>query len=1031
VVKRTSLLSLALLTTLGVAVAWGQQRQITGRVTTVVSAEPVAGANVSVVGTPIAAQTGDDGRFSLAAPGGEVRLVVRRIGYRRREVPVRADQSDVQVALEQDVFNLEAVVVTGLATGVERRNVGSAVATVSASELGFVPTPSLEQQLQGKVAGADIQQNGGAPGGGVQVRLRGVTSINATAEPLWVVDGVIVSDVAIPSNQNAVTAAAGGSNPSLNQDAQVNRIADLNPNDIESIEILRGASASAIYGQKASNGVVVIKTKRGRSGPPQFNFTQRLGFFQLSNKVGSRVFRDSFEVRATYKDTVGALTKYFRSDASNPLFGLPGYVPGQAFDLEEQLAGRRPLSFESAASISGGTDNTQYFASGAVKDDGGIIDNTGFQRQALRVNLDQRLGSRVRASFNTNYIHTLAQRGLSNNDNAGASFYVVLSSTPTFIDLGRQPGDTFARNPVVPSNPVQTAALMKNNEDVYRFIGGLNLQWDAVQTARHYLRFVTLGGADFFSQENALFFPPELQFEPNDGLLGTSLLSNSENLNLNLNASAVHTYTPSSNAFSATTSLGIQYGRRKLDISRITSRNLTAGQENVDAGTNIQINELRSKIRDLGFFTQEEFLASDQRLLLTAGIRADQSSLNADASKLYYFPKASASYRFLNPASFVDELKIRGAYGESGNQPAYAQKFTSLRPTNKIGGLPGTVLGDTTGAPDLRPEREREFEVGLDATLWGGRGSVELTGFQKSVSDLLLPRQLAPTNGVNFVVANGGKLRTRGVEVGVGVIPVQQSALSWVFRTTFSLNRSTITDLAGLPSFRAGGFGASLNQFLVEEGASSTQIVGNDTLTAADTASTKYDFLGAADTTGHVVVRKLGDANPDFKMSFNNDVTWKHFNLHVLLDWQQGGNIINLTKLLYDFGQVTADYAVPLRDTLIFVGTTRSDTLRTVGQKRIFGFGKTAGNFVESATFVKLREITLSYELPASAMRSFWRGARYVRLSVSGRNLFTITPFDGLDPEVSNFGNQAIARNVDVTPFPPSRSFWFAIDLGF
>ncbi|MGH7548476.1 MAG: carboxypeptidase-like regulatory domain-containing protein, partial [Gemmatimonadales bacterium] len=576
-VKRTSLLSLALLAAVGVAAALGQERQITGSVTTGVTREPVVGASVSVVGTAIAAVTGGDGRFSLAAPAGEASLVIRRIGYRRRQIAVPADQSDVPVTLEPDVFNLEAVVVTGLATGVERRNLGNAVATVSAAELGFVPTPSLEQQLQGKVAGADIQQNGGAPGGGLQVRLRGVTSVNATAEPVYVVDGVIVSDIAIASNQNEVTNAAGGSNPSLNQDAQVNRIADLNPNDIENIEILRGASASAIYGAKASNGVVVIKTKRGRPGAASVNITQRFGFFELSNKIGQRVFADATEAIAAFPGLAAVI---------NSLCNLPG---GRCpvFDLEDQLAGRKALSYETAASISGGTDNTQYFASGTVKDDGGIIENTGFQRQALRLNLDQRLGSRVRASLNTNYTHTLAQRGLSNNDNTGTSFYVVLSSTPSFVDLSRQPGDTFARNPFVPSNPVQTAALMKNNEDVYRFIGGANLQWDAVQTSQHYLRFVTLGGADFFTQRNDLFFPRELQFEPNDGQPGTSLLSNSDNLSLNVNASAVHTYTPSSNAFSATTSLGVQYGRRKLDISRITSKDLTAGQENIDAGADI------------------------------------------------------------------------------------------------------------------------------------------------------------------------------------------------------------------------------------------------------------------------------------------------------------------------------------------------------------------------------------------------------------------------------------------------------------
>src|SRR5256886_9810150 len=165
---------------------------------------------------------------------------------------------------------------------------------------------------------------------------------------------------------------------------------------------------------------------------------------------------------------------------------------------------------------------------------------------------------------------------------------------------------------------------MKNSEDVYRFSGGANLQWDAVQSGGHYLRFITLGGADYFNQDNALFFPPELQFEPNDGLPGTSLLTNSGSLNLNLNTSAVHTYTPSSNAFSATTSLGVQYGWRRLDISRITSRNLTAGQENVDAGTNIVIGpERRERIQELRLFAPEEFLARCQRPLLTAGIRAD------------------------------------------------------------------------------------------------------------------------------------------------------------------------------------------------------------------------------------------------------------------------------------------------------------------------------------------------------------------------------------------------------------------------
>jgi len=300
VLQRISFISLALCLGVGIGAAAGQQRPITGKVTSGTTGEPIAGAAITVVGTPITALTNERGEFTLSAPEAALTLSIRAVSYKRREVAVPAGQTTVSASLDQDVFNLEAVVVTGVATGVEKRNASNAVATVASTDLGYAPTASLEQQLQGKVAGADIQQNSGAPGGGLQVRLRGVTSINATAEPLYVVDGVIVSDVAIASNQNAVTAASGGSNPSLDQDALVNRIADLNPNDIENIEVLRGASASAIYGQKAANGVLVITTKRGKAGAPKFDVLQRFGFFEMSNEFGSRTFADATEAIAAY-----------------------------------------------------------------------------------------------------------------------------------------------------------------------------------------------------------------------------------------------------------------------------------------------------------------------------------------------------------------------------------------------------------------------------------------------------------------------------------------------------------------------------------------------------------------------------------------------------------------------------------------------------------------------------------------------------------------------------------------------------------
>lgn len=332
--------------------ARAQERTLSGTVTDSATGAPLAGVQVAVRGGLQSAQTRDNGSFVLTrVPDQDVTLVFRLIGYRGREVPVGAAETEpLAVSLVRDPFRLEEVVVTGQAVGVERRNLANAVSTVSAEDLEQVTTPSLEHQLQGKVAGADIQTNSGAPDGGVQVRMRGITSINAPAQPLYVVDGVIMSDIAIPSNQNAVTAASQGSNPELTQDAQVNRIADLNPADIERVEVLKGASASAIYGGRASNGVVIITTKRGRAGRPRVNLTQRFGFFSLSNKIGERVFANAAEADAAFPGTGGQPGLGTRSGCTATACPF--------FDHEEELAGHKPLSYETLASVSGGGTTT-------------------------------------------------------------------------------------------------------------------------------------------------------------------------------------------------------------------------------------------------------------------------------------------------------------------------------------------------------------------------------------------------------------------------------------------------------------------------------------------------------------------------------------------------------------------------------------------------------------------------------------------------------------------------------------------------
>jgi len=955
--------------------AVAQVRTVNGMVTNAQTGQGIAEATISVQGTRIVAQTGPDGRYSLNAPDETLTVVFRAIGFRSQTDTLLMDVATADVSLEPDIFKLEEVVVTGQSTGIERQNLPNAVATVSGSELTRAPTGTLESALQGKIPGALIQANSGAPGGGMQVNLRGVSTITAGSDPLFVVDGVVISNEAIPNGADAVTQAQAGGNP-RNQDNPTNRIADLNPADIERIEVLKGGSAAAIYGSKATNGVVIITTKRGQEGYPQFSLTQRFGVFSRANDLGRRNFETLEEALSVYSDTA-LVTSLFQ--------------PGRTFDIEDQVYGREALSYETSASVSGGTAQTRYYVSGLVKNDEGIAINTGYEKQAVRANLDQDLADWIQLSVNSNVIHSRSDRGLSNNDNAGTSPYLVFPFTPNFVDLQGGPEITdFPLNPFERSNPIQTFSFLKNNEDTWRALGTVTARMNLMAKPKHTMNLITIGGVDYFNQENDFVSPPELEYEPNDGQPGTVVLSKSSNLNLNLAVNGNYTYTPESDDFQATTSLGVQYENRSLDATRVLGRTLLSGQENPDQAASLSVLQDDRPVQDLGIYGQEEVLLFDRRLLLTAGVRADKSNTNGDPNKYFVYPKAAVSYRFIQPFRGLDEIKLRGAYGQTGNQPLFGAKF-SPDTTGTIGGIFGTLPGNRAGDPFIKPERQTELEAGFDAQLAGGRAELNFTVYQRNITDLLLEQTLPPSSGQEFrVFSSDSELRNRGLEATFTVSPIQSRDVNWLFRTTFFKNSSVITRLS-VPTFQTGGFALALGTYQIEEDSSATQIFGTE--------------------------GKVGDATPDFQMSFSSDLDFKRFTLGFLLDWKQGGDIINLTEYLYDAGQNSVDYLEPLVG-----GLARQDSINA-------GF---TSAYVQDGSYLKLREVTLAYHLPESFTRGlFGSTVRYARLSLSGRNLLRFTGYRGLDPEVSNFGNQAIVRNIDVAPFPPSRSFFFSIDLGF
>ncbi len=461
-----------------------QQRLLHGTVTDFNTGGPVVSATVSVKATNIAAVTAQDGKFTLSVPLGALTLNVRRVGYQLAPVAVAPDQADVDVKLHASVIELSELVVTGQATSVSRRNLANDVATVAGEDVNRVHTETIENGLQGKVAGVIITENSGAPGGGLQVRMRGVTSIFGSSQPLYVIDGIPVSNSVIQNGLNSVTqAAAPVMLGASNQDNGVNRIADLNPADIQSYEILKGPSAAAIYGSSAANGVIVIKTRRGSPGEPRFSVTQRLGTHMLQHKVGERPF--TLAQAITYDSAAGI-------DAASTGYALTKQIyqaSGGFQDFEQQIFGDKSLSYETDLSVSGGGERTQYFVSGLDQHDNGIMYGTGYDKQGLRTNLTQLLGSKLQIQANVNFAHTLTKRGISNNDNVNVTPYFVIAGTPSFFNFNPVNG-VYPKQPFFApgTNPLQTLSQFSLPEDVYRFTGSVEATYSLLNTGRPYMR---------------------------------------------------------------------------------------------------------------------------------------------------------------------------------------------------------------------------------------------------------------------------------------------------------------------------------------------------------------------------------------------------------------------------------------------------------------------------------------------------------------------------------------------------------------
>lgn len=964
------------------------QFTISGTVTDATN-NPLPGVSVIHLNSFVATSTDANGKFSLVIPKKTGTLEFTYVGLARQTVPVVEVGESFVIKMKEDVGKLDEIVVTGLASSVRRSNLGNAVSTITSKQLvGTTVQPTMDAALYGKFTGSNISANSGAPGGGISIKLRGITSLVANSQPLFIVDGVYYDNSSINPGLNSISKAAGQGNTNF-QDNPSNRIADLDPEDIDRIEILKGASAAAIYGSRAAAGVVLITTKRGRSGKPRIELSHSIGVQMQLKKLGQRQWTED-KVLASY----GA--------SAVPLFRGAN---GQIFDYEKELFGNKGLMNNTRVSISGGNENTTYYAGFTRKDDEGIVKRTGYKKTSVRLNLDQKVTSFIDANFSANYVTSNADRGFFNNDNTSTTLGVSFVSTPSWVNLYPDENGNYPNNPFAPSNFIQTRDLMTNREHVDRILLGGTATWKIFNFSKNSLRLIARAGMDNYTLNTIAIFPRELQFEKDgNGTNGASIYGTTLDKSTNFGGILVHNFKLSGN-LEFTTQAGLTSENLDQDNVVNTATQLIGTQTNLNQASAIEVQQTKTIQKDRGFFVQEEMNYRDL-VLLTLGMRGDKSSRNGDANKLYYYPKGALAINLHKlsswNASTISQLKLRAAYGESGNFAPFGAIYSPLV-SAVFGGSTGSLITTTRGNEALVPERQKELEGGFDIGAFNNRVSLEATYYRKTVQDLIFNVAVATSSGFSFAWKNVAAIRNQGVELALNATPVLNKDLQWNFTVAFWKNKAKVTRL-DVPAFNTGAFGATLGTYRIEKDKSPTQIVG------IGGPSDKVDPQSG--------VAVYGDGEPDFNLSSYQDLVYKNFELSVLMHWKKGGDNINLSTLLSDIFGTSPDYDAMTLDPAKQL---------TNGKFRLAALGTTARPWVEDASYFRVRELGLTYRIP----KHVFKNIADVKVGVSARNLINIFNYSSYDPEVSNFGSNAISSNVEVTPYPSSKSFHFTLTVNF
>ncbi|MBD0296197.1 MAG: SusC/RagA family TonB-linked outer membrane protein [Flavisolibacter sp.] len=1023
------------------------QVQIRGTVTDA-SGKGIPDISVTIRNTTLGTTTDANGTYNLSSnlSPGNYTLTFSGVGFKNREQTFRISNEasyNVNATLLEDALGLDEVVVTGTLARTSKRELGNAISTISSRQLQNTGTPNLSAMLSGKVMGAQVTQNSGDPGGGVSVKLRGVGSVFGSSEPLYIVDGVIIDN----SSANVINLSADAQGARIQTGN--NRLVDINPNDIERIEVINGAAAAAIYGSRASNGVVQIFTKRGRGGKPQVSFTTSVQHNSLRKRLDMNDYPFRFGIPQDPRlfgtgDRLTMIANLRPNQTAVPGTGpaaLGGRLdttkyPVTRYDYQDDIFDNS-FGTDDHLSITGGTENATYYFSASYLKNGGIIRNTDFQRYGLRARTDINLNRWAKLSGGVLYSNSRS-KDMPNGNN----FFSPIS-TMTIIDNVWNINERNANGELqnveqVRLNPLSVLENYDIRQETNRNLSDVKLTLTPING----LSIDLTTGFDTYSQQGfefhdrvpyplvaATFFPDGYVSNAKFNYYqwtGDAVASYKFNLLENLQSTTSAGYS----AQYIKTAYSAQEGR---DINPLV-KTIASAQNLFSAPV-----DTRTEQSIFGYFFQET-LGFMNKLFLTGAGRFDGSSAFSKNAQNIFYPKASISYNiseegFWSNSSFgkwFNTLKLRASYGKAGNLTGIGayDRFITYIPLNYTGGA--SAPRNQIGNVNIRPEIKTEIEGGADMQFFKGRLGLQFTVYDQRIKDLVLPFNLAPSTGAASLVDNLGRMTNKGIELMINGTPVRKQNFNWDISLLYNRNRNKITELyqnASFIGFDAGNtqgvmLGQPVGVYYINYFAKDAQ--GNLLLRDVNGYMLPQVERGdvvkntpARDANGQPVgspLRKVvGDPNPDFTATLVNEFNYKNFGFRIQLDGVYGFEV-------YNWDWITRNNVGngPLAERELR-GEVPRGWVAAIG-----GFigPRIQEEHVQDGSFTKVREVALSYNIGRLPF------ANNMKVSLIGRNLFSFDNYVGFDPEI-NASGQSIVRGNDFGAFPIPRTIQLSIVTNF